>query len=421
MPHAPLPCKRLLCWALRRFDAVIVSVAAMILPGDAAQSIAAAAESIRAGGLLGFPTETVYGLAADADNDAAVAQIFKAKGRPADHPLIVHVADVSAVAHYAAEVPDFAQRLMTAFWPGPLTVILPRRPGVANASAGDNPTIGLRCPSHPVAQALLKVLINGGQIPIRSEHDTFRSLGDSVLCSVSPARCAGSSLTCAEDTVAQTPSSKQLEPGHQFFKVWGLAAPSANQFGRVSPTTASHVLGEFGDDLLILDGGPCEVGIESTIIDCSRGAPVLLRPGAITPERVQAVCGLKVLSKDELQPLEAPAPKASGTLDSHYAPRATVRLMTAQELQTVLKLLGTDASRAGARPTIALYCRSVFPVKTPHVLYRCMPGDAVAAAHELFAALREFDAQGVKLIWIEKPPDATEWEGVRDRLERAAS
>jgi L-threonylcarbamoyladenylate synthase len=317
-----------------------------------------------------------------------VAQIFKAKGRPADHPLIVHVSDFSAVAHYAAEVPEFAQRLMTAFWPGPLTVILPRRAGVATASAGGNPTIGLRCPSHPVAQALLKALINGGQIPIKSEQAAS--------------------------------SAKQLESDPHFFKVWGLAAPSANQFGRVSPTTASHVQGEFGDELFILDGGSCEVGIESTIIDCSRGAPVLLRPGAITPGQVQAACGLKVLSKDELQTLDAPTPKASGTLESHYAPTATVRLMTAKELQTALKLLGTDTGRTGASPTIALYCRSLFAIKTPYVVYRRMPSDAAAAAQELFAVLREFDTQGVKLIWVETLPDAPEWDGVRDRLARAA-
>jgi L-threonylcarbamoyladenylate synthase len=420
----------------------------MILPGDAAPSIAAAAEFIRAGGLLGLPTETVYGLAADADNDAAVAQIFKAKGRPADHPLIVHVADVSAVAHYAADVPDFAQRLMAAFWPGPLTVILPRRAGVANAASGGNPTIGLRCPAHPVAQVLLHALLNGGQISINSEQDTSTSLGDRALCAgQGGARTAGGAeirgskpasagldglksrslrlrqVHGAERSVAQTPGSKQLEADPQYLdrKVWGLAAPSANQFGRVSPTTASHVLGEFGDDLLILDGGPCDVGIESTIIDCSRGAPVLLRPGAITSEQVQTACGLRVLSKDELQTLNSPAPKASGTLESHYAPRATVRLMTAKELQTALKLLGQDTGLKGASPTIALYCRSIFPIKTPHVLYRRMPGDAAGAAQELFAALREFDAQGVKLIWVESLPEAQEWDGVRDRLERAAS
>jgi L-threonylcarbamoyladenylate synthase len=234
----------------------------------------------------------------------------------------------------------------------------------------------------------LKALINGGQIPINSGQ--------------------------------AAPSSKQLESDPQSFKVWGLAAPSANQFGRVSPTTASHVQGEFGDELLILDGGPCEVGIESTIIDCSRGAPVLLRPGAITPEQVQTACGLKVLSNEERQAQDAPAPKASGTLESHYAPRASVRLMTRQELQTALKVLGNDAGPSVANPTIALYCRSIFPIKSPHVLYRRMPSDAAAAAQELFAVLREFDLLGVKLIWVETLPDGRQWDGVRDRLERAA-
>jgi L-threonylcarbamoyladenylate synthase len=337
----------------------------MILTGQAPESITTAAEKIRGGALLGLPTETVYGLAADADNNAAVAQIFTAKGRPADHPLIVHVADAQAVDHYAAEVPEFAKRLMTAFWPGPLTLILQRRPGVADASAGGNSTIGLRCPSHPVAQALLRQLA----LP----HPTV---------------------------------------------VWGLAAPSANQFGRVSPTTAAHVQGEFGEALLILDGGACDVGIESAIIDCSRGQPVLLRPGAITPEQVQAACGLKVLSKDQLQ---APAPKASGTLESHYAPKARVRLMTTHELKTALELLGSHAAPSGQSPSIALYSRSPLAGRSAHVLKRRMPDAAVEAAQELFAVLRELDDQAVKLIWIETPPEDAAWDGVRDRLQRAAS
>ncbi len=311
--------------------------------------------------MLGLPTETVYGLAANADDDSAVAHIFKAKGRPADHPLIVHVANASVVTHYASEVPEFAKQLMHAFWPGPLTLILPRRPGVANAAAGGNPTIGLRCPSHPVAQALLKELDGG------------------------------------------------------------LAAPSANQFGRVSPTTAAHVQGEFGDDLLILDGGACSVGIESTIIDCTRGAPVLLRPGAITPDQLQAVCGLKLLSKSELEGQAKQAPKASGTLESHYAPKARVRLMTAQELQTALALLPGQANpRSDGSPAVALYCRSVLEVSAPHVLYQRMPGDATLTAQQLFAMLRAFDTRGVTEIWIETPPEGSVWDGVRDRLLRAA-
>ena len=376
----------------------------MILDGFAASSIALGAQRIRAGGLLGLPTETVYGLAADAENDAAVAQIFKAKGRPADHPLIVHVRDAGCVGHFAAQVPDFADRLMQAFWPGPLTLILPRRPGVASAAAGGQDTIGLRCPSHPVAQALLQALLNnenGGQIPIHSE--------------------------------SAKPQEKEL--ASQPHGVWGIAAPSANQFGRVSPTTAAHVQGEFGPDLLILDGGACTVGIESTIIDCTRGQPVLLRPGAITREQVQAACGLKVLLKDELVTHAAPAPKASGTLESHYAPKATVRLMDAAALQAALTrwvadeaAMGSAASaavatqaQAPALPTIAVYARSVPPSHSSRLLSQHMPTDAAAAARELFAVLRHLDAQGVQQIWIETPPAGAEWDGVRDRLQRASA
>ena len=339
----------------------------MILDGFAAEAIAAAAACIRAGALLGLPTETVYGLAADAENDAAIAKIFSAKGRPADHPLIVHVLDQAGVAHFATQVPDFAHQLIKAFWPGPLTLILPRREGVAAAAAGGQNSIGLRCPSHPVAQALLKACL------------------------------------------AQ--------------QVWGVAAPSANQFGRVSPTTAQHVQGEFGADLLILDGGPCTVGIESTIIDCTRGVPVLLRPGAISREQVQAVCGLNVLLKDELPAQVEPAPRASGTLESHYAPKAKVRLMDAQALQTALDLLGQNLDNAAAvgAPTVATYSRALLKTRSSQVLRRQMPDDAAATAQQLFAVLRELDAQGVQLIWIETLPDTPEWDGVRDRLQRASA
>ncbi len=326
-----------------------------------------------------MPTETVYGLAANAENELAVAQIFKVKGRPTDHPLIVHVASAACVAHFAVAVPDYARQLMAAFWPGPLTLILPRRPGVAGAAAGGQHSIGLRCPAHPVAQALLKEL-NQGQIPA---------------------------------------DEKELESDPNL--IWGLAAPSANQFGRVSPTTAAHVQEEFGDGLLILDGGACAIGIESTLIDCTRGAPVLLRPGAITPKQVQAVCGFKVLLKDELSAPAAPAPKASGTLDSHYAPKASVRLMTADALQTALDLLGAQADAARDRPFLATYARAILKTRSTSILRRRMPEDAAATAQQLFAVLREFDAQGVKLIWIETPPDAAEWDGVRDRLQRASA
>lgn len=324
----------------------------MRLPGDNPAAIAQAAQRLQAGELVAFPTETVYGLGADASSDAAVAQIFAAKGRPADHPLIVHVASAAQVADYASSVPPFAQDLIAAFWPGPLTVILPRRPGVAAAAAGGQDSIGLRCPAHPVALAFL-------------------------------AAC-------------QT----------------GVAGPSANRFGRVSPTTAAHVASEFGDALTVLDGGPCAVGIESSIVDCTRAQPVLLRPGVLTRAQLEAACGQPVLSPDEL-PLAAP--RASGTLESHYAPNAKVRLMDAKAIQTALDLLGADAAH------IAVYACSIVRIQSERVLYRRMPDDALATAQQLFAVLRDFDVQGVKLIWIETPPDTPEWDGVRDRLGRAAA
>ena len=345
-----------------------------LTPESAADALAEAAQTLVAGGLVGLPTETVYGLAADADNATAVAQIFEAKGRPTDHPLIVHVAatdgGMSAVAHYCNQVPAFAQQLMAAFWPGPLTLILPRRDGVGAAAAGGQNTIGLRCPSHPVAQALLSVL--------------------------------------------RKPSPGQRE-------VWGLAAPSANRFGRVSPTTAAHVQSELGDALLVLDGGPCDVGIESTIIDCSRGAPVLLRPGGISSVQVEQACGRKLLSNEVLAAQHQVAPRASGTLDSHYAPNARVRLMDAKALQTAVDMLAEPLAHTTGTPTIAVYARCKLKNLPRQMVARSMPTAAAVAAHELFAVLRELDATGVKLIWVETPPDALEWDGVRDRLTRAAA
>lgn len=332
----------------------------MIVDGQSPAAIAAAADRLRAGGLVVFPTETVYGLGADAGSDAAVAGIFRAKGRPSDHPLIVHVAagarGTQALSHFAQPLPPFAEKLVRAFWPGPLTLIVTRQPGVGAAAAGGQDTIGLRCPAHAVAQALLE--------------------------------------GCAERGVL------------------GLAGPSANRFGRVSPTTAQHVQDEFGDELLIVDGGACAVGIESTIVDCSRGAPVLLRPGAITRDQVEAACGEPLRDKADLA---APDPRASGTLEAHYAPDAKVRLMDAKALQSALDVLGAQAAH------IAVWARSPLKSRSQRVLQRRMPDDAAAAAQQLFAVLRGFDAEGAKLIWIETPPDTPEWEGVRDRLQRAAA
>ncbi len=324
-----------------------------ILPGNHAASIHAAAQRLADGELVAFATETVYGLGARADDESAVARIYAAKGRPAAHPLIVHVADDAAVAHFAAAVSPAARRLMAAFWPGPLTLIVPRRNGIAAAAAGGQGSIGLRLPSHPVALALLRAAA---------------ALG-----------------------------------------VPGVAAPSANRFGRVSPTQAQHVAQEFGPALWVLDGGPCEVGIESTIVDCTRPQPALLRPGQLGRARIEGVLG---------QPLAAPdaaSPRASGTLASHYAPAAPVRLVDAAALHP-------PAEPAGPGPgaVVGVYSR-LAPQARSSWCHRAMPVDAAAVAHELFAVLRDFDAMGVSAIWVERPPPGADWDGVRDRLQRAAA
>ncbi len=324
-----------------------------IVDGKDTATLQRAAAELAAGELVAFPTETVYGLGARADDDAAVGKIFAAKGRPADHPLIVHVGDVDGAKAFAAAWPPAAQKLVDAFWPGPLTVIVPRRSGMGTASAAGQTSIGLRCPSHPVARALL-----------------------------------------AEAAALGVP---------------GVSGPSANRFGRVSPTTAAHVHEEFGDALTIVDGGECEAGIESAIVDCSRGAPALLRPGVLTREQIESVLG------HPLREAGADAPRASGTLEAHYAPNAKVRLMPADQLRAALGIL----AKSGVNP-VAVYFRTFTPDRSVRAS-RAMPDDPVAAAHELFAALRELDSSGATLIWVETPPDAPAWEGVRDRLQRAAA
>ena len=320
-----------------------------VIEGDAA--LVLAARCLAAGELVAFPTETVYGLGARADDDAAVARIFKAKGRPADHPLIVHVADTDAVREFALEPSADAQRLMAAFWPGPLTLIVARRPDRASAAAGGQGSIGLRMPAHPLARALLQQAARLG--------------------------------------------------------VPGVAAPSANRFGRISATTAAHVVQEFGPELLVLDGGACAVGIESAIVDCTRARPALLRPGQLSRAQIEQVLG---------QPLAAPdaaSPRASGTLASHYAPTAALRLWQRPALEQRLR------EPAAAEQGVAVYSRLV-PTAALGWAHWAMPDDAAAAAHELFSVLREMDAAGVHAIWVECPPPGALWDGVRDRLERAA-
>ena len=363
----------------------------MILQVHESSSLPRCERVLRQGGLLGLPTETVYGLAADADKPEAVAAIFSTKGRPADHPLIVHVADrdggLSGARYFAQEIPEFAMRLMQAFWPGPLTLILPRRAGVAAAAAGGQDSVGLRCPAHPAAQALL------------------RALRHSVQGGV----------------------------------VWGLAAPSANRFGRVSPTTAQHVHSEFNagrnaDDpatLLILDGGPCEVGIESTIVDCTRGTPVLLRPGAIGLDALAQACGQAIRLAHDM-PGGQTAPRASGTLAAHYAPDAKVRLMETAALQQALQ--PDSAQRQAVAGRIGVYMRTrpgiasseaARPHKgsaaeAPQLLLRAMAQDPARAAQHLFATLRALDDAGAEEIWVEATPQSMEWAGVADRLQRAS-
>ncbi|WP_377161600.1 L-threonylcarbamoyladenylate synthase [Roseateles sp. UC29_93] len=322
-----------------------------VLDGQSPDAVRATARVLAAGELAGVPTETVYGLAARADQDDAVAKIFAAKGRPSDHPLIVHVLDEQGARVFGQDLSPVAHQLIEAFWPGPLTLIVRRVPGIAAAAAGGQDTVGLRCPSHPVFRALMA---------------ECRALG-----------------------------------------VEGLAAPSANRFGRVSPTTAAHVADEFDPGLTVLDGGPCEVGIESTIVDVSRGGLVLLRPGVLTPAQLEAAAGLALHAPD------AQAPRASGTLAAHYAPRATVRLMGSEALRAAL---------AGDRPAgLAVYSRSSFAGTGAPALHRAMPAQARAAARQLFAVLRELDAAGATEIWIEAPPQEAAWDGVRDRLSRAAA
>ena len=319
-------------------------------------AIARAAAILRAGGLVAFPTETVYGLGTDARNPAAVARIFAAKGRPQDHPLIVHLPDAEWLAQWAREIPAAALDLAAAFWPGPLTLILKRAPGVPDCVTGRQDTVGLRIPGHPVALELLKAF-------------------------------AGK------------------EGGRAFS---GVAAPSANKFGRISPTTAEHVSAELGPAVdAVLDGGECRVGIESTIVDLSRGRAVLLRPGIITQAQIAAVLGAEVGLAD------AAAPRVPGALDSHYAPRTPLYLVAAAELPLRISILGGKK--------LAVLARADALSGLNEVSWRVAPRDAAAYAHELYASLRRLDALGCAVILVEAPPAEAEWQGVNDRLKRASS
>ena len=312
--------------------------------------IAAAADVLRAGGLVAFPTETVYGLGADASSDAAVAKIFVAKGRPRAHPLIVHLAPEARLDDWAIDVPESARRLAAAAWPGPLTIILARGPRVSLATTGGSETVGLRVPAHPMAQELLRGF--GG----------------------------------------------------------GIAAPSANRFGAVSPTTADHVVADLGDDVdYILDGGACTVGVESTIVDLSRGRAVLLRPGGLAREEIEAITG-------PLAAADLAAPAAPGTLASHYAPRAQVIAVRPDQVPAAIA-----AALASERRVAVLAPASAFAAwPQSNVVARSLPDDPAGMARELYAALRDLDAAGVDVVIAALPPAAGLGEAVGDRLLRAA-
>lgn len=322
------------------------------------EQIARALRLLREGELVAFPTETVYGLGADASNPLAVAKIFAAKGRPADHPLIVHLAGAASLDDWARDVPDAARRLAAAFWPGPLTLILKRSTKAPDAVTGGQDTVGLRVPNHPLALALLSAFEGG------------------------------------------------------------IAAPSANRFGRISPTTAAHVRAELGAAVsLVLDGGPCTVGIESTIVDLSRGAPVLLRPGAITAADIAAVLGAVLggtTQQSSENTLGMVAPRVSGSLAAHYAPSSPLRLVAAADVAAATRAALAEGRR------VAVLSRTLRPFAATGLSWHAAPAAAAGYAHELYATLRRLDASGADLILVETPPPDAAWQAVADRLQRAA-
>jgi len=307
------------------------------------KDIARAARILRSGGLVAFPTETVYGLGADASSESAMAKLYAVKRRPADHPVIVHFASAEAAFGWAREIPESARKLAKAFWPGPLTLVLKRSQKAQDFVTGGQDTVGLRLPSHPVARELLQLFGRG------------------------------------------------------------VAAPSANRFGRVSPTTAAHVRADLGAEVdLVLDGGPTEVGIESTIVDLSGAAAVLLRPGRITRFDIENVLG------SDLSEKHPASPRHSGGLERHYAPRTPARLVPSYDL---------DKEIARLKEKVAVLAFSRPDERVDYWLR--MPRDPDAYAQKLYAALRELDSAGCDEILIEAPPEAPEWTAVGDRLKRA--
>lgn len=320
-----------------------------LVPADA-QAIARAARLLREGGIVAFPTETVYGLGADARSAEALRRMYAIKGRPPDHPVIVHVDGLDGAEQWSSQMPEGARALARAFWPGPLTLIVPRARGVLDAITGGQPSVGLRAPSHPVARALLAAF--GG----------------------------------------------------------GIAAPSANRFGHVSPTTARHVVDDLGDAVdLILDAGPCDVGIESTIVAFTTDTPMLLRPGGVPVEAIASVLGQAPIARD------ATAPRASGTLASHYAPRTPASLVAPDAL---IAELGQLEERDERVAVLAITARRP---DTFDGIWIGAPADATMYARLLYANLRTLDAAGADAILIEQVPQTSAWRAIGDRLARATS
>ena len=314
--------------------------------------IARAVALLKAGELLAFPTETVYGLGADARNAVAVEKIFSAKGRPADHPVIVHLPDVSHLERWAINIPVAAYRIAAAFWPGPVTLILQRHPDVPAIVSGGQTSIGLRVPNHPVALALL------------------RAFND------------------------------------------GIAAPSANRFGRISPTTAQHVREEFGDAVkIILDGGACEVGIESTIVDLTGEQPQILRPGMISAEDIASVLGESVAAASTT---DKKSPRVSGSLEAHYAPRTPLQLCSATAIAEHMRV-----AKISGEPIAVLAIDSESP-QLENVIWQTAAPDVTTFAHDLYANLRKLDASNCARIVVQQVPTEDAWRAVADRLQRAA-
>lgn len=319
--------------------------------------IGEAADIVRAGGTVAFPTETVYGLGADVSNPAAIEKIYTIKQRPTDHPLIVHIGDISQLSYWAENIPESAWTLAHHFWPGPLTLVLQRSSRILDCVTGGQPTVGLRMPAHPTALALLNAL--------------------------GPEKA--------------------------------LAAPSANRFGRISPTTAEHVQQELGSNVdLILDGGACEVGLESTIISFHDRLPQILRPGGITASSLEtALQGPFILASAN------PVVRTSGSLSSHYAPVTPLQIHSTE-------LIGRHASALGAqhlRVMVMTWSKiDVTPFCThASVKFHSMPADPILYGRQLYATLRQFDQAGFDYLLAEAPPDHSDWLAIADRLQRASN